>query len=228
MYTRYNTSSFVEYIQRIKRTHLFSLSPPCIAASQNASVVHAWVLSTCTSTNMCNVVSLHSVVHSCVYENIQHHLSTSMAYEPMAASCAPVPVRSITMSSVPVRPRTAPQMTCPSSACTSVSFMTPAAMALRSSPTRLHCAVMSVTTFAFFITSGGISFFVGWSDPDAMISAWGLSHLCSSTHSPPVVCVKTTSALRTASSAVAHATNEYPSSADNLSQNAELLTTSRE
>ena len=63
---------------------------------------------------------------------------------------------------------------------------------------------MSVTTLAFFITAGGISFLVGWSDPDATMSAWGLSHFRSSTHSPPGVWVNTISAFLTASSALEH------------------------
>ena len=128
-----------------------------------------------------------------------------MTYDPMAASCAPVPVRSMTMRSSPTRPGTAPEMISPISACTSSSVITPASMALRSSPTLAHCAVMSVTTFALRMTLGGISFFVGWSDPEAMISACGRSHSSSRTHSPPGVCVNTTSAFLTASSAVAHA-----------------------
>mmetsp|Transcript_48624 Transcript_48624/g.115429 ORF Transcript_48624/g.115429 Transcript_48624/m.115429 type:complete len:233 (+) Transcript_48624:424-1122(+) len=139
----------------------------------------------------------------------------------MAASCAPVPVRSQTMSSFPLRPFFEPLITSPSWACTSVSFITPASTALLSSPTRRHCAVMSVTTRAFCITAGGSSFLVGWSDPDAMMVAWGLSHFRSSTHSPPEVWVKTTSAFRTASSAVAQALKGYSSSLDIFLQNAE-------
>ena len=128
-----------------------------------------------------------------------------MTCDPMAASCAPVPVRSHTMRSSPSRPALAPEMICPSSACTSSPVITPASMALRTSPTRAHCAVMSVTTFEPARIAGGISFFVGWSLPLQTISACGLSHSSSSTHSPPGVCVNTTSAARTASSAVAHA-----------------------
>ena len=64
---------------------------------------------------------------------------------------------------------------------------------------------------------------VGWSDPEAMMRACGRSHFSSSTQAPPVVCVNTTSALRTASSAVAQAVKGYPSSAVILSQNMEDL-----
>ena len=64
--------------------------------------------------------------------------------------------------------------------------MTPDSVALRSSPTRAR-AVMSVTTFALRITSSGISFLVGWSLPEAMMSACGRSQLRSRTHSPPGV-----------------------------------------
>mmetsp|Transcript_8443 Transcript_8443/g.35322 ORF Transcript_8443/g.35322 Transcript_8443/m.35322 type:complete len:238 (+) Transcript_8443:160-873(+) len=150
-----------------------------------------------------------------------------MTCDPMAASCAPVPVKSHTMSSLPFLPLTRPETICPSSACTSSAVITPAAMALRTSPTRAHCAVMSVTTFAFLSTLGGISFFVGWSLPLQTMRACGLSHDSSSTHSPPGVCVNTTSAARTASSAEPHAANGYPSSSDILSQKVCALETSR-
>mmetsp|Transcript_9171 Transcript_9171/g.34272 ORF Transcript_9171/g.34272 Transcript_9171/m.34272 type:complete len:219 (+) Transcript_9171:188-844(+) len=122
------------------------------------------------------------------------------------------------MSSFPFLPLICPLIIWPNSACTSFSVITPAAIAERTSPTRAHCAVISVTTMAFFNTFGGISFLVGWSLPLHTISACGLSQPSSSTHSPPGVCVNTTSAALTASSAVAHALNEYPSSVDILSQ----------
>ena len=131
--------------------------------------------------------------------------SASITCEPIAASCAPVPVKSHTIRSFPSLPVFLPLIISPISACTSSVVMTPASIALRTSPTRAHWFVMSVTTFEFARICGGISFFVGWSEPLQIIKACGLSHSSSTTHSPPGVCVNTTSAARTASSAVAQA-----------------------
>ena len=51
---------------------------------------------------------------------------------------------------------------------------------------------------------------VGWSEPLAMMVAWGFNHPNSNTCLLPGVCVKITSALRQASSAVAHTLTVYP------------------
>mmetsp|Transcript_25308 Transcript_25308/g.83142 ORF Transcript_25308/g.83142 Transcript_25308/m.83142 type:complete len:232 (+) Transcript_25308:108-803(+) len=154
--------------------------------------------------------------------------SVSHATWPMAASCAPVPVRSTTMMpSRRLRPSRVPLTTSPSSAYTSSSRIAPASIADRSSPTRAHCRTRSHTTLASLSTSAGISFLVGWSEPEAMMVACGLSHERSSTISAPVVCVNTTSAWFTAASAEAHAVKGYPSSASISAQKAATFSASR-
>mmetsp|Transcript_11848 Transcript_11848/g.37559 ORF Transcript_11848/g.37559 Transcript_11848/m.37559 type:complete len:231 (-) Transcript_11848:416-1108(-) len=132
----------------------------------------------------------------------------------MAASCAPVPVRSTTMISLPSRPFFVPLTTSPSSACTSLSCITPAPSAARSSPTLDVCLVRSEMYLDAASTSLGISCLVGWSEPLAMIvTPFGLSQLFSSTVLPPGVCVKMTSLSPHSACADGATVNGMPSSA---------------
>mmetsp|Transcript_32554 Transcript_32554/g.102227 ORF Transcript_32554/g.102227 Transcript_32554/m.102227 type:complete len:299 (-) Transcript_32554:379-1275(-) len=144
--------------------------------------------------------------------------SFSHATCPMAASCAPVPVKSQTMISSPSRPGLSPLTTWPSSAYTSASVIAPAASAERSSPTFDTWPTRSQTYLQLASRSTGNSCLVGWSEPDAITVLPGCSIERSSTVAEPGVCVKTTLALAQSSSADPTAVNSHPSSARISSQ----------